>query len=148
MPGVSGAHRPSAETALGRLLVPVATVLLLSACAGEERSAAPPASDSVYVEVMARLVLLDSAMTRPAEVSLRGLDRDSARRTVLERFDVGARELLEYAEERGRSPAAMAEIWARIQELADSLEASGWRPGDGGVKRGTPPDSVPPGAAS
>lgn len=143
-----GARRPSAETSLTRRLVPLAAALLLPGCSGEERTASPPASDSVYVEVMARLVLLDSAMTRPADVSLRGLDRDSARQEVLERFGVDARELLEYAEERGRSPAAMAEIWGRIQELADSLEASGWRPGGGGADGDVSPDSIPPGAAS
>ena len=141
------ARRPSPEPAPVRLLVPAVLALLLSACAGEERPPAASSSDSVYVEVMARLVLLDSTMTRPAEVSLRGLDRDSARRDVLERFDVDARDLLEYAEERGRSPAAMAEIWRRIQELADSLEGAGWRPGVG-ADAVSPADSVPPGPAS
>ena len=140
-----GSRRASAEAAPVRLLVPAALVLLLAACAGEESPAGASSADSVYVEVMARLVLLDSAMTRPAEVSLRGIDRDSARRAVLERFDVSARDLLAYAEERGRSPAAMAEIWRRIQELADSLEADGWQPDADGESAS---DSVPPGAAS
>lgn len=78
---------------------------------------------------MARLVLLDSTMTSPAEVPLGGLDRDSARRIVLRRHGVDADELLRFAEERGRSPEVMADVWRRVQELGDSLESSDWRPG-------------------
>lgn len=106
-------------------------------------------SDSVYVEVMARLVLLEPDMTSEADVRLGGLPRDSARRRVLERYGVDAEQLVEFAEERGRTPAAMAAIWQRIQQLSDSLESDGWRPpGTGGAAPPPGPDSTEAGAAS
>lgn len=144
-----GDRHPHPGSGTRRLLAPLATALLLWACGGEERARSVPVPDSVYVEVMAQLVLLDSAMTGPAVVPLRGLDRDSARQRVLERHGVDADALVEFAEERGRSPAAMSAIWRRIQELRDSLEASDWRPPAAeGADEGDPPDSTPPGATS
>lgn len=136
------------------LVVSAACALPLLACGGGEPSASGVVSDSTYVEVMARLVLLDSTMTSPAEVPLGGLDRDSARRIVLRRHGVDADELLRFAEERGRSPEVMADVWRRVQELGDSLESSDWRPGaeaEPAARRdreaapgpGDAPDSVP-----
>lgn len=87
--------------------------------------------DSAYVEVMARMVLVDSAMTSRPDVSLGGISRDSARRLVLARYGVTPDELLDYARTVGEHPRAMAGIWQRIQERADSLEAGGWSPADG-----------------
>ncbi len=87
-------------------------------------------SDSVYVEVMARLVLLDPDMTSETDVPLRGLPRDSARSLVLDRWEVEPERLVRFAEEQGRSPARMAELWRRIQERSDTLESRGWRPGE------------------
>lgn len=91
---------------------------------------------------MSRLVLLDPDMTSEAELPLRGLPRDSARRRVLDRYGVEADQLLAFAEAKGRSPATMAELWQRIQELSDSLRDDGWRPpGDEETDR---PDATEP----
>lgn len=115
---------------------------MVAACGGSDRGAGGPLSDSVYVEVMARLVLLDPDMTSESEVPLRGLPRDTARRRVLDRYGVEADQLLAFAEAEGRSPATMAELWQRIQELSDSLRDDGWRPpGDEEADR---PDAAEP----
>lgn len=113
----------------------VAILALLAAGCGPGGDAAsgPPVSDSVYVEVMARLVLLDSLMKSGSRHLPDGTPRDSARRDVLRTFGVRGDELLAYARERGTRPAQMEAIWRRIYELSDSLSDVGWRPG--------PPDS-------
>lgn len=127
-----GARRPGARgrTRAHGWLPIVAGLLLAAGCGGERvpRTALP---DSVYMEVMARMVLLDSAMTSPAEVSLGALSRDSARSLVLERHGVTREQLLEFARTLGEHPRAMAELWQRIQQRADSLAARRWNPVDG-----------------
>lgn len=122
--------------------------LLSSACGGPDDAPAPSSlSDSVYVEVMARLVLVDPDMTSETDVPLRGLPRDTARSLVLERWEVEPERLLRFAEEQGRSPARMAELWRRIQERSDTLESRGWRPGDSVSGDSVFPDSASAGSA-
>lgn len=92
---------------------------------------------------MARLVLLDPDMTSETAVPLRGLPRDSARSLVLDRWEVEPERLVRFAEEQGRSPARMAELWRRIQERSDTLESRGWRPGEADEGESLPDDTSP-----
>lgn len=133
-------------------------LLLLGACGGEERPATR-VPDSIYVEVMARLVLVDSAFGASGAVPSGAPAADSLRARILERWGVAGEDLLAYARTRGEDPEQMQAIWGRIRDLSDSLDTAGWRaptprrdtgsaaPGSGA---GTPPDTVPaaPGADS
>lgn len=122
----------------GATLALVAT-LALPACGADDTGPRPPVSDSVYVEVMARLVLLDSALAPRTGRGGDGdgaLGADSLRRRVLDAWGVRAEELLDYAETRGTTPEHMDRIWQRIDELSDSLDAAGWSPA------GAPGDSA------
>lgn len=123
-------HAPAATTPgpEATRLPLVAAALVALACGGADRVPRTAVPDSVYVEVMARLVLVDSAMTSQAEVPLGPIPRDSARRLVLDRYEVTEDELLEFARTVGEHPRAMAELWRRVQERADSLRASHWTP--------------------
>lgn len=143
---LTSALRPGPLGPLAATLL--AGALLSSACSTDEAPGPSGLSDSVYVEVMARLVLLDPDMTSETDVPLRGLPRDSARSLVLDRWGVEPERLLRFAEQQGRSPARMAELWRRIQERSDTLESRGWRPGeenDGEARpdNSSPGDSVP-----
>lgn len=139
---------PGARSTMGIDPVPrsrvVAVLVLLSVGCGSGGGApAPPVADSVYVEVMARLVLLDSLMGSGAASLPEGTSRDSARLRVLHAYGVQGDELLAFARERGTRPEEMEEIWRRIYELSDSLGDDGWRPpaprgGDGGDGTGLP----------
>lgn len=113
----------------GAALVPAVAVLLL-ACDGADGDGPRTLGDSVYVEVMARLVVLDSALSPRAESPDGGSVADSLRDLVLERWDVDPDGLLDYARTRGASPERMEAVWRRVHELSDSLEAAGWSPGD------------------
>lgn len=107
----------------------LATLLLLPAagCGGGEadRGAVP---DSVYVEAMARLVLLDTAVSPTLEPALTGAALDSARDRVLERWGVDAEALLAFARERGDEPDRMEAVWRRVYELSGALKDEEWRP--------------------
>lgn len=85
-------------------------------------------ADSVYVEVMARLVLLDSVMTPPSRHPEADVPHDSLRARILRRWNVSGDQLLEYARLRGSEPEGMQRIWLRIRELSDSLDTAGWTP--------------------
>lgn len=125
----------------------MAVLALLVAGCGADRGArsGAPVADSVYVEVMARLVLLDSLMGGGERHLPDGTPRDSARAHVLRTFGVRGDELLAYARERGTQPEQMEAIWRRIYELSDSLEDEGWRPvpadttGDAAAEDGSAP---------
>lgn len=108
----------------------VVLALLLAGCGVDavDGGAAGPVSDSVYVEVMARLVLLDSVMASGDGRLPEGMTRDSARALVLRAHHVTGDELLTFARERGTRPERMEDIWGRIRELSDSLGEGGWRP--------------------
>lgn len=130
----------------------LAALLLCGCGGGGDAGAPPPVDDSIYVEVMARLVLLDSTVTPTASVP-RGASADSLRERVLERWSVDADGLLEYARRRGTRPRQMQAIWKRIRELSDSLEAADWVPAGAGpdTARARPdtagPRTPPPEAA-
>ena len=108
---------------LATLLVGPAT-----GCGGRRATHAASLSDSTYVQVMARLALVDSTLS-PADYHLPdSLPPDSARSLVLGHWGVADSSLISFAEEVGSEPERMQEIWQRIRELADSLAARGWRP--------------------
>lgn len=135
--------RAPAPRRWGLLLV----ALLAAGCGSDDGSgsAAGPVSDSVYVEVMARLVLLDSLMASDGPHQPEGLTRDSARGLILGAHGVRGDELLEFARERGTRPERMEAIWRRIHELSDSLGETGWRPAgsDTAAAGGVRDDGVP-----
>lgn len=133
--------------------------LLVSACGGET----PPATevpDSVYVEVVARLMLVDSAFGTAPGLPAGDAPVDSLRARILEEWGVRGDELVEFARTRGAEPEQMQAIWRRVRDLRDSLEEAGWRApspgtdtvrlrdgpeGEGPDRGGTAPDT--PGAA-
>lgn len=129
----------------------LALSLLLCACGGEE-APATRLPDSVYVEVMARLVLVDSAFGTSGAVPTGAPPADSLRARILQRWGVEGEDLLAYARTRGDDPEQMQAIWGRIRDLSDSLDTAGWRtptprrdtgsaaPAAGA---GTPPDTGP-----
>lgn len=129
--------------ALRSWVVAVLVLLSVGCGSGGGGAPAPPVSDSVYVEVMARLILLDSLMGPGAASLPEGTSRDSARLRVLRAYGVQGDELLAFARERGTRPEEMEAIWRRIYELSDSLGDEDWRPPapgdrDGGDGNGLP----------
>lgn len=102
-----------------------------TSCGGD---AGPPTglADSTYVQVMARLSLVDSAMA-PAGYELpKGLSRDSARALVLRRWGVTDTTLVAFADAQGVRPNRMQDLWTRIRQLADSLARAHWTPDGAG----------------
>lgn len=122
----------------------LAAAILVPGCGGDDDGGGTQLlSDSVYVEVMARLVVLDSAFSPSPEAASGGGERgDSLRALVLESRGVDADQLLDYARTRGASPERMEAVWRRVDELSDSLAAAGWTP------PGTPPDGPTSGEAA
>ena len=120
-----------AGAALPTAVVAVVNVALASAAAacGGPRAPAGGLPDSTYVQVMARLALVDSAMAPSSYHFPDTLPRDSARALVLRRFGVRDSALLSYADALGGEPDHMQEVWTRIRSLADSLADGGWTPG-------------------
>lgn len=115
----------------------LSAALLASACGGDGGTGTETLSDSLYVEVMARLVVLDSALSpTPDEAAVDRTLTDSLRARVLDSRGVEPDQLLEYARTRGADPERMEAVWRRVHELSDSLAAVGW----------TPPGGAPPGA--
>ncbi|HKK08157.1 MAG TPA: hypothetical protein VKA44_04670 [Gemmatimonadota bacterium] len=115
--------------AAGAPPVLVAGLALACAAACGGRAERPGGlADSTYVQVMARLALVDTALA-PSDFDLPdSLPRDSARQLVLRRWGVSDTALLAHAEALGGRPDRMQEIWTSIRELADSLAKDGWRP--------------------
>lgn len=117
-----------AASVAGRRIAGAAALLLLAAgCGGGEADRAP-VGDSVYVEAMARLVLLDTAVSPTLEPALSGAALDSARDRVFERWGVDAEALLAFAREQGDDPDRMEAVWRRVYELSGSLKDEAWRP--------------------
>lgn len=151
-PGGDGRIRPVRAGDLGSGLLAATAALLVLACGDGGEDASRPLSDTVYVEVMARLVVLDSALAPPSDLPGGEAAADSLRARVLEEWEVDADRLLEYARVRGGDPERMEAVWRRVHELSDSLGAAGWtpdRPGEAGTGRrdaGAPSDT--PDAAS
>lgn len=127
---MSRADGTVARTALGPgpLVGAAAALALLAAACGGTEAGGGPVPDSVYVEAMARLVLLDTAVSPTLEPAPEDAALDSARGRVLERYGVDAEELLAFARNRGGEPERMQEIWRRVYELSGQLKEEDWRP--------------------
>lgn len=119
---------PGARLPGARAVGAVATLLLLAAACGGREVGGGPVPDSVYVEAMARLVLLDTAVSPTLEPPVSGAALDSARDRVLERWGVDTGELLAFARNRGDDPDRMRAIWQRVYELSGTLKEQAWRP--------------------
>lgn len=140
---VPGPDRTVPSGPLALLLVAV----LAGGCGGDGETARGHdfLADSVYVEVMARLVLVDSTFGDGAPALPSGTPPESARARVLEEWDVQGTELLEFAREKGGEPEEMQAIWSRIHELSDSLREAGWSPASPAAPVGdTAPDAQAP----
>lgn len=111
------------------LALSLAGLLLTAGCGGEgdEASATKLAPDR-YVDVMARLALVDTAMTTSVQVGPLSISPDSARRLILERWSVTGDELVSFARVASRDPARMQKLWERVMSTADSLREAGWTP--------------------
>lgn len=82
--------------------------------------------DSVYVEVLGRLVQVHQRLQRSRDTTGSvAMWADSARRAVLAGYALTEDELLTFARNRGDEPALMKDIWERIAALVDSLGRRG-----------------------
>lgn len=111
-------------------------VALLSAACGRETGPATELEPDRYVEVMARLALVDTAMASSVRAGPLAISPDSARVLILDRWSVTDDQLVSFARTMGRDPTRMRELWERVMTTADSLRDAGWTPGaeeaDGG----------------
>lgn len=101
------------------------TFLLVIGCGERGSGGDAPITDSTYVEVMARLVRIDSTFRARSELSM---GRDSAREMVFRAYDVRPEELLAFADRIGPEVDRMHAIWDHIRVVADSLDRRGWTP--------------------
>lgn len=139
----SSTAAPARRSGAGGLTAGAALLLLVAACGGPDAGerAVP---DSVYVEAMARLVLLDTAVPPTLEPALSGASLDSARGRVLRRWGVDDEELLEFARNRGDDPERMQAIWQRVYELSSTLREQDWSPAsEGGPGGADSADALP-----
>lgn len=110
------------------LLAGAVLLSVAAGCGGAGTEDGGTVPDSVYVEAMARMVLLDTDVSPTLEPPLSGPALDSARSRVLEHHGVDAGELLEFARTRGGDPEQMQAIWQRVDELSRQLKDEEWRP--------------------
>jgi hypothetical protein len=105
-----------------RLWLLMASGFLGVACRGPST---PPdqVSDEVFVQVMTRLVLIDSDSPRRSPQELPEAAADSAREELLAEYGVSAAELLHFASRAGRDPRRMERVWVRIAAAVDSVRA-------------------------
>lgn len=117
------------------MAVALAVALLSTAC-GEEAGPATEVEPDRYVDVMARLALVDTAMASSVRAGPLAISPDSARALILDRWSVTDDQLVSFARTMGRHPTRMRELWERVMTTADSLRDAGWTPGaeeaDGG----------------
>lgn len=113
---------------MGRAALLGAALLVSATACGGEDAARSPVPDSAYVEAMARMVLLDTAVSPSLDPPLSGPALDSARQRVLERYGVDTEQLLEFARTEGDDPGRMQAVWQRVRQLSDSLRKDRWRP--------------------
>jgi hypothetical protein len=100
--------------------------LLLLAAAGPGCSGAPEedrvVNDSVYVEVMTRLVLVkDSMRSINLPYWSQQSELDSLEKMIASEEGVTADDLFEFARDAGRDPLRMGRLWEVIRQRVDSI---------------------------
>lgn len=120
----------------GAVLAVALSVALLSTACGEDAAPATKLEPDRYVDVMARLALVDTAMASSVRAGPLAISPDSARALILDRWSVTDDQLVSFARTMGRDPSRMRELWERVMTTADSLRDAEWTPGaedaDGG----------------
>ncbi|MFW6192074.1 MAG: hypothetical protein ACOC83_01195 [Gemmatimonadota bacterium] len=104
------------------------SVALLSTACGEDGGPATELEPDRYVDVMARLALVDTAMASSVRAGPLAISPDSARSLILDRWSVTDDQLVSFARTMGRDPSRMRELWERVMSTADSLRDAGWTP--------------------
>lgn len=123
-----------------------ATALVLAPATAAGCSSAPESesvvSDSVYVELMTRLVLVkDSMMSINLPYWSQQQELDSLEKLIAAEEGVTADDLFEFARTAGRDPVRMRRLWETIRLKVDSIrpqeeeEADGQAPERGSATR-------------
>jgi hypothetical protein len=134
----SGVGWSFAGTAAVLLLLP-ATVPGCSGAPEEDRVV----NDSVYVEIMTRLVLVkDSMMSINLPYWSQQSELDSLEKVIASETGVTAEDLFEFAVVAGRDPLRMGQLWEVIRQRVDSIRPpdeeeseAGQAPARGGTRR-------------
>lgn len=112
-------------SALALSSAPVVAPLLLTGAAVD--CAGPPTTelavnDSVYVEIMTRLVLFrEELLERRGGYGYRVRMLDSVEMALAEELGVTAEDLLAFSEVAGRDPERMKRLWELVLAAVDSL---------------------------
>ena len=118
----------TAKAATTRLLAPLSFAVLVACCAPADEEVNPAGiRDEVYVQVMAELMILDSAPPAGATVEEEEARADSMRAEVLAAHNVTAQELLDFVEVVGSEASHMEALWARITQQYDSTRIANLR---------------------
>lgn len=115
---------PGARTGAPKALVAIlwaATLAAPTACDPAGPEPRGPIDDDTYVRVMSELADIRRFPPGGPDRASRDAAADSARRAVLDRYDVAVDDLLGFAEVVGEHPARMVEIAERISAVTDSL---------------------------
>ncbi len=124
-------------------LVMVAVLATMAACrpTGGE---AEPLSESDYISVMARLSLIEVAISQPEQ----GAAADSARARVLSDYGVDPDHLIAFAAAAGNDPERMQALWQAITDTVEQLRAAGWSGRERADESTARPDTAAPDAAA
>lgn len=99
-----------------RLVAALAAALVAAPSCDGEATDPGLVSDSTYVDLMARLWLVQERHGREEDEAA-----DSARRAVLAERGVSEADLRRYAERHGDDPFRMAELWRAVEAKAEEL---------------------------
>ncbi len=145
-PFLSGWRRRVSALALSS--APVVAPLLLAGvavdCTGPSTTAEPAVNDSVYVQVMTRLVLFrEDLLESRGGHGYRVRMLDSLEIAVTEELGVTAEDLFAFSEVAGRDPERMKGLWELVLAAVDSL-----RPPDAETEAEQPEPDVRPAPAA
>ncbi len=115
---------PGAKAGAPKALVTMlwaASLAATTACDPAGPEPRGPIDDDTYVTVMSELADIRRFPPDGRDQVSRDAAADSARRAVLDRYDVTVDDLLSFAEIMGEHPARMVEIAERISGVTDSL---------------------------
>ena len=128
LPGWKIVDMKTEQIANTRLLAPLSFAVLLACCAPADEEVNPAGiRDEVYVQVMAELMILDSAPPTGATVEEEEARADSMRAGILAANNVTARELLDFVEVVGSEASHMESLWASITQKYDSTRIANLR---------------------